>query len=310
MKWIQITAVFESDNIPMAEELIADMFFNHDIKGVVCNVPLPQPLDGFGSDALPPSEETSISGYLPDTVASRAIVSDMETCMADFGDAVTSFAVRTSLVDQEDWAESWKEFFFVTRITDTVVVKPAWREYDPQPGEHLIELDPGMAFGTGTHPTTSMCVALIEQCMVPGCDFLDVGTGSGILMIAAAKLGAGFMDGIDTDEVAVQVARDNLEKNRIPASNYRLCQSTLDRLDPDVPRQYDLIAANILAEVILAILPDIHRRLKPAGTAVLSGIIREKMDDVKQGAIANGMIVTGVQTQGEWVAMTVTIPQD
>jgi ribosomal protein L11 methyltransferase len=152
-----------------------------------------------------------------------------------------------------------------------------------------------------------MCVALIERHLVPGTSFLDVGCGSGILMIAAAKLGAGFMEGIDTDEVAVTVADENLKKNRVPESLYRLHRSTLDRLGGDSPRRYGLIAANILAEVILEILPDLSARLEKQGTAILSGIILEKQDLVREGAAACGLTVTSVETRGEWVAMTVTL---
>jgi ribosomal protein L11 methyltransferase len=206
------------------------------------------------------------------------------------------------LVDENDWADAWKTYFNVTRITDKIVIKPDWKDHDPAPGDIVIHLDPGMAFGTGTHPTTSMCIKMIEQFLVPGSDFLDVGTGSGILMVAAAKLGAKKMTGIDTDEVAVGISRENLDKNEVAPLLYELFCTTLDQTPQ---KTYDLIAANIIAQVIVDVMPDLEKRMAPNGTAILSGIIREHKPAVIAALGKNNLKIRHEIETGEWVALAV-----
>ena len=317
-QWIQIKAVFESDNALLAEELLSDIFFSLGIKGVVCEVPLPEPAEGYASDALPLPRENSVSGYLPDTRSSKDCLENIKQKSADLHHMGIHVTIKTNIVDQEDWAESWKEFFFVTKITDHIVIKPEWRNYSPGPDDIVIEIDPGMAFGTGTHPTTSMCITMIETFLKPGMAFLDVGTGSGILMITAAKLGARHLTGIDTDEVAVNVAKENLEKNGISSTKYHIEQGTLKELmekaplshscshryDHDSSTIYDMVAANIIAEVILDIIPHIHQSLKKDGKAILSGIITDKKSAVISCLKKNGFSISQIITQGEWVGIT------
>lgn len=300
MKWIHIKACFESDDIWLAEELVSDIFFTLGLKGVVCQIPLPEPEEGFGSDALPISKENSISGYIPATESSEKTLEIIKEKSKALKESGIEIAIKTEIVDQEDWAESWKEFFFATRITERIVVKPAWREFDAGPNDIIVEIDPGMAFGTGTHETTSMCISLIEKYLRPDSSFLDVGTGSGILMITAAKLGAARMAGIDNDEVAVIVAKENLEKNMIDSDTYHIRHQTIDKYEI---KQFDIVAANILAEVIIEIIPDLKKRIKPDGTAILSGIINDKKDLVVSELIKNNFSIINTQSMGEWVAI-------
>ncbi|MBI9090286.1 MAG: 50S ribosomal protein L11 methyltransferase [Desulfobacterium sp.] len=302
MKWIHVKACFQSDDMELAEALVSEIFFNLGLKGVVCEVPLPEPDEGFGSNALAQPEDYSISGYFPDIDSSQSLVAALDKQASSLeGISVT---ITTQTVDDEDWAESWKDFFFVTRITDTMVIRPEWREFDPGPDDVVIDLDPGMAFGTGTHETTAMCLGLVEAYMKPGASFLDVGTGSGILMIAAGKLGAGRLEGLDNDEAAVIIARENIEKNGISPTEFKTACTTLDRY-PD--QKFDIVAANILAEVIIDILPDIKSRLVPGGIAILSGIINLWHDKVAAALDSNGFTVLKTETRGEWVAMAVTL---
>ncbi|MEA1968119.1 MAG: 50S ribosomal protein L11 methyltransferase, partial [Thermodesulfobacteriota bacterium] len=300
MKWIHIKACFESDDVWLAEELVSDIFFTLGLKGVVCQIPLPEPEEGFGSDALPISKENSISGYIPATESSEKTLEIIKEKSKALKESGIEIAIKTEIVDQEDWAESWKEFFFATRITERIVVKPAWREFDAGPNDIIVEIDPGMAFGTGTHETTSMCISLIEKYLRPDSSFLDVGTGSGILMITAAKLGAARMAGIDNDEVAVIVAKENLEKNMIDSDTYHIRHQTIDKYEI---KQFDIVAANILAEVIIEIIPDLKKRIKPDGTAILSGIINDKKDLVVSELIKNNFSIINTQSMGEWVAI-------
>ncbi len=302
MKFKKITAAFEAENIPLAEELICDLFFSFNLKGVVCNVPLKEPDEGFGTHTLPLPDQNSIVGYFPDIDASDIILEKI--CARSKGLSQCGIQVRVAveIVDENDWADAWKTYFNVTRITDRIVIKPDWKDYDPAPDDIVIHLDPGMAFGTGTHPTTAMCLRMIEKFLVPGSGFLDVGTGSGILMIAAAGLGAKRLTGIDIDEVAVEISKKNLDKNKVSPLLYSLACTTLDQTPPQT---YDLIAANIIAQVLVDIMPNLENCIAPGGVAILSGIIRERKPDVLAALEMSNLHILQETNEGEWVALAV-----
>ncbi len=203
-------------------------------------------------------------------------------------------------VDEEDWAESWKAFFWPQRIGERIVVKPSWRNYDPQPGEIVIEIDPGMAFGTGTHPTTGLCVQLIERRLQPGASFLDIGTGSGILMIAAAVLGAGRLCGGDRDGAAVRIAAENLRRNKVDPRRFHLVRGSLAA---PFRGRFDLICANILTPVILELLEDMPRVLKKGGVFICSGVIAENETLVTGRMQSRGFEILEVLSKEGWVAV-------
>lgn len=278
------------------------MFFSFNLKGVVCNVPIPEPDEGFGTDTLPLPEQNAIIGYLPDMDASQVVMEKLTLKLSALSDMGIGVNIRTEVVDEKDWADAWKDYFNVTRITDRIVVKPEWKPHTPGPDEVVIHIDPGMAFGTGTHPTTAMCLERIETHLEPGQTVLDVGCGSGILMIAAAKLGAGSLFGIDVDPAAVKITRENLEKNEIDPALYTLDATTLDKT-PETA--YDLVVANIIAQVIVDIAPDIKKRLAPKGLGLLSGIIKERRPDVLAALDANGLKLVAETLTDEWVAMVI-----
>ncbi len=302
MKFKKITILFETDNIPLAEELICQIFFSFNIKGVVCDIPLEEPDEGFGTHTLPLPEHYSITGYLPLLDSSGIILEQIKTKAEKLTDLGIQVEIVTGIVDETEWADAWKAYFNVTRITDRITIKPQWKEHVEKKGEIVIHLDPGMAFGTGTHPTTAMCLMLIEKFLTPGSTFLDIGTGSGILMIAAAKLGASHLLGIDTDETAIAVARENLGLNKIDPSTYCLLCHTLDQTEP---LTYDCIAANIIAQVIVDILPDIALRMTDKTTTILSGIIREQQASVLTALEENRLFVIHEEYIDEWVTLAV-----
>ncbi|WP_321417936.1 50S ribosomal protein L11 methyltransferase [uncultured Desulfobacter sp.] len=302
MKFKKVIARFDADDIELAEEVICHIFFSFNLKGVICEVPIPEPDEGFGTQTLKQPEHNSIIGYLPDTDDSDIMISNIKARLAGLADMAVQVDVLSEKVDEKDWAHAWKEYFNVTRITDKIVVKPEWKDYTPEPGEVIIHIDPGMAFGTGTHPTTSMCLALLEEYVQPGQTLLDVGCGSGILMICAAKLGAGTMTGIDVDPAAVDITRQNLEKNGISLDHVTLKAATLDNT-PEI--QYDLICANIIAQVIAPIMPDIAARLAPDANAILSGIIEERLPDIYAAMAAQNLECVKKTTHEEWVALVV-----
>ena len=302
MKFKKVIARFDAESIELAEEVICYIFFSFNLKGVICEVPIPEPDEGFGTRTLKKPEHNSIIGYLPDTDDSDIMISKIKKRLAGLSEMAVQVDVLSEIVDEEDWAHAWKEYFHVTRITNKIVVKPEWKDYTPAPGEIIIHIDPGMAFGTGTHPTTSMCLALLEEHVTPGKNLLDVGCGSGILMICAAKLGAETMTGIDVDPMAVDITRQNLEKNEIAFDSVTLGAATLDKT-PEI--RYDLICANIIAQVIAPIMPDIAARLAPDGYAILSGIIEERVPDIYAALDTQNLECVKKITQDEWVALVV-----
>jgi len=302
MKFKKVIIEFTTENVPLAEELICDIFFSFNLKGVVCNIPLEEPDEGFGTNTLPLPEQNSIVGYLPDIDSSNITLEKILHRSKTLTDFNIQTKIKIDIVDEKDWADAWKTYFNVTRVTDRIVIKPDWKEHIPTPGDIIIHLDPGMAFGTGTHPSTAMCIQMIEQFLLPGSDFLDVGTGSGILMIAAAKLGAQKMTGIDTDEVAIRISRENLDKNQVAPHRYELACTTLDQTQE---KPHDIIVANIIAQVIVEIMGDIQQRLSKNGIAILSGIIQERKPDILSALKKNHLKTVHEINDGEWVALAV-----
>lgn len=214
---------------------------------------------------------------------------------------------RVKLLEPEDWSESWKAFFPPQHIGEHTVIVPTWQEYVPQPHEMVIRLDPGMAFGTGLHASTRLCLVAIERLLRPGMKVLDVGTGSGILAISAALHGAGHVQALDIDPVAVQVARENVSLNGV-SSIVRVERGTLGASpSPEVPQHaesgYDLLLVNILAEVIIGMASAIADALRPGGLYVGSGIISERANDVAQALTEAGLPVDERPQEEDWVAL-------
>ncbi len=180
-------------------------------------------------------------------------------------------------VQEEDWAEAWKTYFKPEHI-GKIVIKPSWEDYKPAKGEIIIELDPGMAFGTGTHPTTRLCTKLLQEVVTNQTEILDIGTGSGILALVGAKLGAKKVVATDIDPLAVKTARDNIHLNN-QEKFITVHESNL--LDLTFETQFDLVVANIITNAILELIPELSLVLKPEGKFIASGIIEERFPEVK-----------------------------
>jgi len=299
MKWIAANVAFDSPETNLATDLVADIFYSLGLKGVVVNDPQMDPQPDWADDAILPPEEPSVTGYFADTDQAADQCRRLEEALSSLQET-SGIATRVvySRIDEQDWAEAWKEYFWPERITDTIVVKPSWRDYAARPDEIILEIDPGMAFGTGTHPTTALCIRQLQSHLRPGDTFLDVGTGSGILMIAAAKLGAADVCGVDNDQVAVSVAEKNLQANGV--QNYRLVAGNLVE---QVKGTFSVVAANILAEIILDLLPDAAAVLEPNGILICSGIIKEKKGTVLAGLEKTGHTVIEILEKEDWVAI-------
>lgn len=301
MKWIAAKVTFNDPGRKLATDLIADLFYSLDLKGVVVDDPEKDLQLDWADDAVHPPQNPGVTGYFADTqyVADkcRSLESALQRLEVTAG---ISTQVTYERLDEQDWAEAWKEHFWPEKITDTIVVKPTWREYAAGPEEIILEIDPGMAFGTGTHPTTALCIQMLQTHLTPGDTFLDVGTGSGILMIAAAKLGAAYLCGVDNDEIAVSVAGKNLRANRIDTHRFTLASG---HLVEGVNQTFDVVASNILAEVILVLLPEVTAAMKDTGVFICSGIIRAKKAAVISGLQENGYAVVEVLEKEDWVAI-------
>ena len=301
MQWIEAKVTFAGDAQGLIVDLIADAFYSLDAKGVVVDDPLLEPVESWAPDAVARPQQPAVTGYLPADDRLEGRRQDLEQRLARLaGRQGFAYSIAYHAVEEEDWAESWKEFFWPQEITGRIVVKPTWREYAAEPGQLIIEIDPGMAFGTGTHPTTALCVQLLEKHLQAGRTVLDVGTGSGILLIAAAKLGAGHLTGTDLDPMAVEVARKNLLQNRISPSAFELI---CGHLTEDIHRCFDVVVANILADVIIDLMKQGVPVTRPGGVFICSGIIEAYHARVAAKMAACGFDIVDVLKEGDWVAL-------
>lgn len=215
--------------------------------------------------------------------------------------------LRTRLVDEADWAEAWKAHFPVLRVGSRVVVRPTWRRHRREPGDVVLALDPGMAFGTGLHPTTRLCLAAIEALadrgVLTGVRVLDVGCGSGILAIAALRLGASAAYGVDTDPIAVEATVANARRNRLS----RRVRARLGSLPSRQP-PFDVVLANLIAGVLVPLAAALGDELRPGGALLASGIFIDREPEVRGAFEAAGLEVRGRSVEGEWVALEAIRP--
>lgn len=207
--------------------------------------------------------------------------------------------VTTSEVNDEDWTHTWKKHYKPKRIGNRIVVKPSWEEYIKEDQEIIIELDPGMAFGTGTHETTIMCLQQLEKYVKDSDEVIDVGCGTGILAIGAAKLGAKKVIAVDLDEASVKVSNENIVSNKVD----HIVEVRHGNLVDVVNEKSDIVISNIIAEIIVKLVADIHKVLKNDGIFITSGIILDKIQMVKDALMTKGMEVIDVITMGEWACI-------
>ena len=209
--------------------------------------------------------------------------------------------IETDNVNDASWADNWKKFFKVTEIGEKLVIRPSWEDYDNKSGRVVLSIDPGAAFGTGTHATTRMCLSLVEKYVDKGCEVLDIGSGSGILSIAAALLGAEKVDGVDIDPVAVKVANENAEINNVQ----NIVNFKKGDLLEEINGKYDVICANIVADVIIALLETVPQFMKPQTLFLCSGIIDIREDDVKSAFEKFGFKIVDELESENWRAFAV-----
>lgn len=303
MKWIEAKVVYEAEDREYVKNKIADIFYEFGVQGVQVEEPGEKnPLDYYSDEKLFLTNEYSLTGYFPVNPyieAKKKVFKERVELCAEENAAVIEISYTE--VDDCNWKDKWKSYFFPEKISSKFVVKPTWREYEPKENELIIEIDPGMAFGTGTHPTTSLCVSMLEEYVKHEDSVLDVGTGSGILMIAAEKLGASYVEGVDIDEDAVAVAKSNLNLNGVPTEKYLVYKGNLvDRVEG---KEFEIVVSNILAEIIVILLKDIKRVTKTGGTVIFSGIISSKKEDVISEMKKTGFTIEKIVEKDEWVSI-------
>ncbi len=208
--------------------------------------------------------------------------------------------LRARVLEEADWANAWKKFYTILHVGGRTVIKPSWLSYVPQPGEVVVELDPGMAFGTGLHPTTRLCLAALERYVRSGDRMMDIGTGSGILSIGAARYGARSIDARDIDPIAVSTAKKNVELSGVQ-DVVRVSQGSISA--GETPAIVDIIAANILAEVIADLAPTLAHHLRPGGILIASGILAEKEEIVRAAFEQSGLALRDTQREEDWLVM-------
>lgn len=253
------------------------------------------------SDELLAKTEVTIKGYL---AKDEFLLGKLESLRQELNEVEKRMGmapIALSIVDvkEEDWANSWKVYFKPDKIGAKTVIKPTWEEYEASPGELVIEIDPGMAFGTGNHATTALCINLLEQYVTSGMQVLDVGTGSGILAIQAALLGANSVEAMDFDTVAVKAAGDNIALNHLQ-EKVTIAHSDLLAA---AKGKGDLIVANIVADIIIRLIPDTINHLQGPKLFISSGIIDTREQDVVEALQNSRFHIVEIKRSAGWVAI-------
>lgn len=298
MKWIELSVEVHAE----AVDAVANVFEENGSGGVAIHQPVEQDREGEEEPRF--VGMPVIKGYLPDTAEGRERAARIEEGIWH----LQAFAlsplgpVRRTEIEEEDWAHGWKEHFHPLRI-GRVVIKPSWREWDASPDDLVMELDPGMAFGTGLHPTTRLTLEALQDRVRPGMRVLDLGCGSGILAMAAAMLGA-RVEALDISEVAVEVARRNVEGNGLQ-DRVHIWRGSIDAV---AGRTYDLILANIIARVLIELSPALSAALNPGAELLASGIIEERVDDVRASFQRAQLRLEHQESEGDWWLLVARSP--
>ena len=256
------------------------------------------------------AQETCLKIYLPDSTEGARQYAELCRALENLKARDTEHAwgrlcTETALTRQKDWEWGWKQYFKPFPVGKTFMIKPSWETVDDPQGRRILEIDPASSFGTGSHDTTQLCMTALEDCVRPGDKLLDMGTGSGILAIAAAMLGADVRTVVDIDENCLKTARENAEKNHVSIGR-GLCGDALrdEKLAADIGAGYDIIVANIVADVIIGMTPMFMDKLVPGGTLICSGILNERADEVCAALEQAGFVILSRENSEDWTAFS------
>lgn len=304
MEWVKLAVSINEE----ASELISEILLEAGATGTeTAGGSMP---DLAGYDEMPPdelpSDECTVSAYFPRNGELVAKIANVEESLrklklVDLGFDPGTLEIETVTVNEQDWENEWKKYFKPQRVSDFVVIKPTWEEYSPEKDDVVIEIDPGMAFGTGTHETTRMCIAMLEEYLESGASVLDIGCGSGILSVAAALLGADSVLALDLDSVAVEVAGKNVRLNNVEDKVSVIRSDIVTEIPPG--KKFDVVVANIIADVIIRLNESVLKYVKKPGIYICSGIIAERLDEVLASLNTHGLRAIKVSKMGEWRAV-------
>ncbi len=295
--WYELAIDVHAEAVEPVSELLGRYGFNH---GVAIDEPYVQDGDGDNLE-IDLEKPFTIRTWVADSDFDPAMAEDIRSALWHLGRMRPVSDLRVTTLAEEDWANAWKEHFRTHRIGNRVVIRPPWLEYEPQGDEVVAELDPGMAFGTGLHPSTQLTMLGVEETVGKGDVILDVGTGSGILAIAALKLGASHVDAVDVEKVAIRATEENAARNGVADR----IDVRLGSVGPDEPfqGQYDVVFANIIARILIELAEPIVAATKPGSPMVLAGIIQEREQDVVDTFAALGASVENRRQHDDWVSL-------
>lgn len=314
-RWVEITVNTSHE----AVEAVTAIFSECGIRSVSIEDPAdiinrdvtPDDWDYIEESLLPKDNgEVKVKGYVMcnEGMCSEKIntlvrkIQDLIDKLGNYGIDKGKGSVSRRLVREEDWANLWKKYYKPFKIGEHIVIKPSWESYEPEDGDIIIELDPGMAFGTGSHETTRMCIEFLQEYIKHGFTVYDIGCGSGILSIASSKLGAKKVVGIDIDEVALKSSVENVKRSK--AANVEIKRGNLLDL---VYSKANIIVANIIADVIINLNREVPKFLESGGIFICSGIINERLEDVKNSLDDNGFEIMKIKKMGEWAAIAARV---
>ena len=301
MNWIKVKIDYFSNTLEETKSKLINMFEEIGIKQI-------EVIDYFSDNSLDyninfkkQSEIWSIIGYIVNNRFSKLKLNIISDKLKEFSldDEEFMYEIYTSECSDDDWKDEWKKYFHTVNITDNIIIKPSWDDYEASEGETVIEIDPGMAFGTGTHETTALCVEFLEK-YVPGKKkLLDIGCGSGILMLIGKILGVEKVVRIDIDSNVKDVVIENFEKNNIK-DNYEII---IGDLVEDINEKYDLVVSNILVDVLTELLENIEKTLEKGATIIFSGIIKDKEEEFLRKIKEHNLVEIDRNEKNNWVSL-------
>lgn len=303
--WIEVTIITSTE----AVEAVSAMLYNTGVEGVSILDPLDlifrrdhtTDWDYFDESIIDTKGGVVVKGYYKQDENFQGYLEEIKTGvnrLPEFGLEKGLGTVTAEEVNEEDWENNWKKYYKPIKVGDKIVIKPIWEDYDKNPEDIIVELDPGMAFGTGTHETTRMCIKALERHVKSDSTVFDIGTGSGILSIAAAKLGAKKTIGVDLDPVAVESAKQNVSYNDL--NNIEIVYGDLMEV---VKGKADIVIANIMADIIMFLTEQVKEFIAEGGYFISSGIILTKKDEVVNKLTSCGFKIEEINIEGEWVCI-------
>lgn len=301
MKWIKVKVDYYSDTLEETKVKLINMFEEIGIKQIEVVDYFSDNVLDYNTNFKKEADVWSMIGYVVSNRFAQIKLNIIFNKLKELSenDENLAYEIYTSYCSDEDWKDEWKKYFHTVAITDNIIVKPSWDDYEKKDNEIVIEIDPGMAFGTGTHETTSLCVEFLEKYALTGRKLLDIGCGSGILMLIGKKIGIDKVVGIDIDEKVKEVVYENFERNAIK-ENYKVI---IGNLVNDVNEKYDLVVSNILVDVLTELLKNIEKVLEKNAKIIFSGILKEKEEKFIEETLKYNLVQIDRKEKNNWVSL-------